>query len=156
IICSLVAGLAAPLIQSASHKMLDRYFYRMRSDYRHTIRESSAFLTKVHNTDHLTQAVARHIVEAIRVEGVAVYTWHGDSASRSILRASDETRFGAPEIFPAVIAAYFQETAGSALGLHQSSSDRLRSILTTLNWALVLPLLSGETVIGAIAVGPKL
>jgi len=159
----LLAGLLTPLVRDVFNGLLDRYFYRVRSNYRRTVRESSALLTRVHNVESLLDAIAGHIVGAFRAEGVVIYACDDQSVSRSVVHANSENRFESPETIPAIILNSLQGTPRGFLGrpseLPSESPDRARSLrvaLTKLNWALVLPLLTDDTVIGAIAIGPKL
>ena len=157
-----LAGLSIPFARDAWSALLDRYFYRARANYRQTMRESSALLTRGQTVRSLMEAMARHVIDATHPEGVAVYLGQDQSVSRSVVHATEESRFRAPEILPSVILDSLQGSAGGLLEQYperarpSARSRSLRAALAELNWAVVLPLRSDDTVIGAIAVGPKL
>ena len=156
----LLAGLAIPLARDACSRLMDRYFYRARADYRQTVRDSSALLTRSQTIRSLMDALARHVLDASHPEGVAIYLKHDRSISRSVVQAAGESRFAAPSVLPAIILESLHGTAGGPVVRASGPPGRrgrrsLEAALEELNWAVVIPLRSADAVIGAIALGSK-
>src|SRR5206468_10016354 len=83
--------------------------------------------------------------------------------SRAItIKRYDQSQFDTPDEAPGIVVTALTQTKDLLLtdemGHERPGSDRerLHEPLSQLNWALVLPLVSEATVIGAIVVGPKL
>jgi PAS domain S-box-containing protein len=156
----MLAGLSIPFARDACRGLLDRYFYRARANYRQTVRDSSALLTTGQTVRSLLEALARHVREATRPEGVAIYLGQDGAISRTVMHALEDSRFGAPDTLPPLIA---DTLPGSAGGLRAGDPERagaprgraLNALLAELHWALVLPLRAHDGVVGAIALGPK-
>jgi signal transduction histidine kinase len=158
----LTAGLLAPILRDVSSELLNRYFYRVVANYRKTVRESSALLTKVYNVPSLLVTIAQHITDAASAESVAIYAQDGQSLSRSVVLSKEGCHFETPDRLPPV----FRHSLADAPGVFLEPYSRLlggvehrqalRIAMKQLNWSLVLPLLSKNELIGAIALGPKL
>lgn len=163
LIAALVVGLLIPITRDSAEHLLDRYVYRTHADYQTIVREASKALTKVLNLKHLLGFLATRLREAVQAEGAAIYLLEG-CAYRLILEArGPATGFEAPDTAPASIVVGLSQTR-DRLALDElhiqgtPSPDRAAAAadLERLNWALVLPLVSDDTVIGVIAIGPKL
>jgi PAS domain S-box-containing protein len=163
-----VVGLLIPLTRDAAGRLLDRYVYRTRVNYQRTLREASEALTRVLDLKVLLQFVSHTVAGATNSEGAAVYLTTGTPEFGSRFRRAivekrhAQSHFDTPEVAPEAITSVLtqakdllltDEIANERLS---SERERLHAELVRLNWALVLPLVSEATVIGAIVVGPKL
>ena len=163
-----VVGVLIPLTRDVAGRLLDRYVYRTRVNYQRTLREASEALTRVLDLRILLEFVTRTIARATNSEGAAIYLSAAMPEPGSRLRQAiaekrhAQSHFDTPEAAPDEIASALTQTKDLLLtdevGHERATSDRerLHQELTRLNWALVLPLVSEATVIGAIVVGPKL
>jgi PAS domain S-box-containing protein len=162
-----VVGLLIPLTRDAAGRLLDRYVYRTHVNYQRTLREASKALTRVLDLKLLLQFVNHTVATSTNSEGAAVYLQGGTPELASQFRCAIEKKchaqnqFNTPDNAPDVIVAALAQTKDllvtDEIGHERPTSDReqLHEALARLNWALVLPLVSEATVIGAIVVGPK-
>src|SRR5215470_12979412 len=163
-----VVSILIPLIRDAAGRLLDRYVYRTHVNYQRTLREASAALTRVLDLRVVLQFVTHTVSAATNSEGAAVYL---DVAmpkaysrfKRAIAeRGHPQSYFDTPDTAPEELFSVLSRTKDllvtDELGHERLTPDReqLHHELTRLSWALVLPLVSEATVIGAIVVGPKL
>jgi PAS domain S-box-containing protein len=164
-----VVGLLIPFTRDAAGRLLDRYVYRTHVNYQRTLRQASEALTRVLDLKVLLQFMNHTVATSTNSEGAAVYLKGGTKADLGsrFRRAIAEKRhaqshFDTPEEAPEEIIAVLTQTKDLLLTdeiAHErptSERERLHDALSRLNWALVLPLVSEEQVIGAIVVGPKL
>ncbi len=158
-----VVSLLIPVTRDAAGRILDRYVYRTQANFRRTVREASAELTRVLDLNTLLRFLTDTVATATRSEGVAVYL----DARGGLRRAAHEhypagEQFETPDLAPDVVvqalAATHDLILTDELTPDRAANDRraLHDELTRLNWALVLPLFSEQVVVGAIALGPKL
>ncbi len=163
-----VVGLLTPLTRDVAGRLLDRYVYRTRVNYQRTLREASEALTRVLDLKVLLRFVNHTVATSTNSEGAAVYLKGATPALASRFRRAiaekghAQSHFDTPEEAPEAIIAALTETKDLLLtdeiGHERPTSERerLHEALSRLNWALVLPLVSEDQVIGAIVVGPKL
>src|SRR5437867_2217612 len=168
ILAVVVVSLLIPLTRDAAGRLLDRYVYRTHVNYQRTLREASEALTRVLDLKMLLPFLNHTVVTSTNSEGAAVYLEAGTLEPGSgVRRAIAERRhaqshFDTPDDAPIEVITALTETQDLLLtdeiAGEQLSGDRERlySVLERLNWALVLPLVSANKVIGAIVVGPKL
>jgi len=160
----LAMGLVTPFARDGATKLLDRYVYRTHANYQRTVREASTVLTRVLNMAELLSVLTTTLRDAIRPEGVAIYTAENSQLCRVACERPLETRrFEGPDEMPRGVAEYLARMSDAiavdhfAAGPADSRESReVHAEMQTLNWAVVLPLLAENTVIGAIAIGPKL
>jgi PAS domain S-box-containing protein len=153
-------GLLSPVARAGAARLLDRYLYRTRTNYERTVRAASTGLTRVLNMDELVTVLATTLRDAIGPEGIAVYA---SSNVRLLLissvRSLESGRFGLPEELPPALAETLARAKDAIATDHlpaSASATREGQSMHALNWAVVLPLLAEDTLIGAIAIGPKL
>jgi len=156
------------LTRDVAGRLLDRYVYRTHVNYQRTLREASEALTRVLDLKVLLQFMNHTVATSTNSEGAAVYLKGsapelGSPFRRAIAeKRHAQSHFDTPEEAPAEIIAVLTRTKDLLLTEeieHErptSERERLHAALSRLNWALVLPLVSEEHVIGAIVVGPKL
>ena len=168
VIAIVVVGILIPLTRDVAGRLLDRYVYRTHVNFQRTLREASKALTRVLDLKVLLQFMNHTVATSTNSEGAAVYLRGGAPELGSpFRRAIAEKRhapshFDTPEEAPQEIIAVLTRTKDLLLTdeiEHErptSERERLHAALSCLNWALVLPLVSEEHVIGAIVVGPKL
>jgi PAS domain S-box-containing protein len=164
---SVVVCLLTPLTRDVAARLLDRYVYRTRVNYQRTLRDASKALTRVLELKTLLAFLNDTVAHSTNSEGVAVYlnahttqqAWRFERAI--VVKRHLRSSFEAPEEAPQEIITALTSTRDFLLVDEVANEDatsaqnRLHSVLSDLNWALVLPLMSENTVIGAIVVGPK-
>ncbi len=158
-----VVSLLIPLTRDVAGRLLDRYVYRTHANYQRTVREASKALTRVLDMEALLPFLTHTVVTSTQCEGVAVYLKDRDGFKRSAREKHPKSGgFATPDQAPAELARALRETK-DLLVTDEVLRDRttedgrlLHEALAPLNWALVLPLLSENALIGMIAVGPKL
>jgi PAS domain S-box-containing protein len=148
--------LLAPPIRDAAGRWLDKYVYRTHANYQRTVREASRALTRVLDQKTLLAFITRTIGSATECEGVGVYL-RDDAGFR---RAFGEFRhsgagFALPDRAPEAIVAAL-DAGREPLVAEEIRTVAARDALLRHNWALVLPAMSENLIIGAIVVGPKL
>jgi PAS domain S-box-containing protein len=168
IVAVIVVGILIPLTRDVAGRLLDRYVYRTRVNYQRTLREASEALTRVLDLKVLLQFVNHTVAMSTNSEGAAVYLQAGWPEPGSPFRRAiaekrhAQSHFDTPDTAPdEIITALTQSkdlllTDEIANERPNSDRERLHDVLSRLNWALVLPLISEARVIGAIVVGPKL
>ncbi len=168
IVAVVIVGILIPLTRDAAGRLLDRYVYRTRVNYQRTLREASEALTRVLDLKVLLQFVNHTVATSTNSEGAAVYLRAGASEFGPRLRRAIaekrhvQSHFDTPEVVPEEIIGALTQTKDLLLTdeiAHERPTidrERLHDALSSLNWALVLPLISEAQVIGAIVVGPKL
>lgn len=156
------AGVLGPLLRDAAIRFLDTYLYRARTDYQRTVRTASRALTRVLHLSELLKFIADTVGRAVGTERIAIFLNLDTGFTKvmeqrrhhaSVIQCPDQlpsiiTNALSPEIDCLVADEFTASSAPNDKALHQE--------LVSLRWALVLPLFSEESVIGAIAVGPKL
>jgi len=156
-------SLLIPVTRDATGRLLDRYVYRTQVNYQRTVREASTALTRVLDLKILLPFLNRTLVDASNAEGAAVYLLEGgrlECATGGYRHPSGH--FGMPATAPALVldtlTAERHLIVCDDLQRETPPSHRaaLHTELTRLNWALVIPLLSEDAIIGALVVGPKL
>src|SRR5256712_2353891 len=167
VIAIVVVGILIPLTRDVAGRLLDRYVYRTHVNYQRTLREASKALTRVLDLKVLLQFMNHTVATSTNSEGAAVYLRGGAPELGSpFRRAIAEKRhapshFDTPEEAPQEIIAVLTRTKDLLLtdeiehAPPTSERERLHAALPCPDWALVLPLVSEEHVIGAILVGPK-
>ena len=168
ILAVVAVSLLIPLIRDAAGRLLDRYVYRTHVNYQRTLRDASKALTQVLDLKMLLPFLNHTVAASTNSEGAAVYL-RGvtkDTESR-FARAIAEKRyadghFDLPNEAPAEVIAALKQTRDllvtDEIAQERSSNARegLLAELRRRSWALVLPLVSEDEVIGAIVVGAKL
>src|SRR5712664_1701437 len=168
LVAVVVVSLLVPLTRDAAGRLLDRYVYRTRVNYQRILREASSALTRVLDLNVLLPFLNRTVAISTNSEGVAIYlrasvSPSGSAFSRAIAeKRHEQSHFDTPDEAPVEIVTALTSTKDLLLtdeiahGRPTGDLERLHSELARLNWALVLPLVSEDRVIGAIVVGPKL
>jgi PAS domain S-box-containing protein len=157
-----VAGLLVPITRDIAGAVLDKYVYRARANYQRTVSQSSRILTQVLDLKTLFAFLGRTIAVATESEAVAIYLHRRDVLARAITDARHAGgKFVAPAEAPASVMAALRRRRELIVAdelMRTAEGDEVRALhadLARMNWALVLPLLSEETVIGAIVLGAK-
>ena len=168
ILAVVAVGVLIPLTRDVTGRLLDRYVYRTHVNYQRTLRTTSETLTGVLDLTVLLPILNHTVGASTNAEGASVYLCTGTVRSgpgfrRAITEKRDtQSSFDTPDEAPNEIVTALTSTRDLLLtdeiGRDRLSGgrERLHNALTQLNWALVLPLVSEATVIGAIVVGPKL
>ncbi len=158
-----VVSLLIPLTRDAAGRLLDRYVYRTHANYQRTVREASKALTRVLDLKALLPFLTHTVVASTQSEGVAIYLKDRDGFKRAAREEHPKCGvFETPDRASAGVMHALTESRDllvtDEIPRARATEDgrRLHEELTGLNWALLLPLLSENVVIGVIAVGPKL
>ncbi len=161
ILTVIVATLAVPTTRDFAERVLDHYVYRARVNYQYTLRYASSRLTRVLQLNSLIQFVHDLVMTSAGSEGVAIYVKVDGEFVRKHEAPTETIRgFQAPERLPAAILEYLRTTDDCVVmnEIGQNRSQRFRAVhdhLAALDWAVVLPVMFEDAVLGAIAVGPK-
>jgi PAS domain S-box-containing protein len=153
-----MATLLVPPTRDIAGRLLDRYAYRTHANFQKTVRDVSRRFTRYLDLRALLRLVIDAIGPSTESEGVAVYLVNGPAfvKVRAELRHPSAT-FVVPTVVPEAITALLTQTKELIVFDGLTEADpALREELQRLNWAVVLPLISEDTVIGFIALGPKL
>jgi nitrogen-specific signal transduction histidine kinase len=157
-----VVTVLVPITRDVSNRVLDRYVYRTHANYQRTVREASQVLTQVLHLDQLLAFISTTVVRSTAAEGVALYL--RDSAMlkcAAVEKAPSAEGFSAPSIAPQEVVTAV-DAAGEPVLADEVARDReehaavLHDRLITHHWSLVLPVVSEDSLIAMIAVGPKL
>jgi len=153
--------LLVPPTRDVAGKLLDKYVYRTHANFQRTVREASRALTRVLELKVILSFVSRVFVVSIGSEGAVVYLRTKARFLRATTeKSNDRAHLDNPDVAPKIITDAATESRDLIIAdelVRRSVTDAsLHAELTQLNWALVLPLLSEDTVIGFIALGPKL
>lgn len=161
LISLIVAALLIPPTKTFTSALLNRYAYRTHANFQSTVRRASRRLTQLLDLNTLLSFVSQTIADSIQAEGVAIYLVRASRATR-VMTTLETTAlsFKAPASVDAVI---LEELASrKEFILHDETaltpsprSNHVQAQLAAHNWALILPLLFEDVVIGAIMVGSK-
>jgi signal transduction histidine kinase len=162
----LAAGVAAsllvPLTRDVTARLLDRYVYRTRANYRRTLRDASRALTQVLELRALLTFLTGTVARATEAEGVGVYI----DGEVGLAVATGDARheapgFALPPAPPPDLLAMLRRTREPVLAdeiaadSRETTGPQLKRDLDRLGWALVLPLQWEEALTGLIVLGPK-
>jgi PAS domain S-box-containing protein len=143
-------------------RIFDRYLYRTHANFRRTVREASTVLTRELNLNRLLAFVTQTVRASTATHGAAVYLIDGDAFARAPAQApADVAAFQAPERMPDLIANALGDGSDCLVTdevLRRSDtpvSRQLHAALEHLRWALVVPVVADDGVIGAVVVGRK-
>ncbi len=168
IMAVIVVGVLIPLTRDVTGRLLDRYVYRTHVNYQRTLRRASETLTGVLDLAVLLPVLNHTVGASTNAEGASVYLRPSSMRLDARLRraitekrdpqSSFETPNEAPDEIVNALAQTKDLLVTDEIARERLTADRerLHAELVRLNWALVLPLVSEATVIGAIVVGPKL
>ena len=156
-------GLISPFARDVVARLLDQYVYRTHASYQRTVREASAVLTRVLNMGELIGVLTTTLRDTIAPEALAIYVAAGSRLCRVASgRTLESSRFECPDELPAIIASQLLRR-NDAIALDHfappsdaGASGNLYSQMHKLDWSVVLPLFAENTLIGTIAIGPKL
>jgi PAS domain S-box-containing protein len=160
---TLTVTLLVPPTRDLARRLLDRYVYRTQADYQRTVREASQMLTRVLNLTILLPFVTRTVATSTGAAGVALYLRKEDGFRKTIGDKYNEVcQFEIPPVLPFIVIDALQRMKEPVVAdeiarepVAQSALALSRSLVSA-NWALVLPVLSEDTVIATIVLGPKL
>ena len=160
-----IVTLLTPVTRDVANRLLDRYVYRTQANYQRTVREASQMLTRVLHLKALLRFITTTVLRSTGAEGVALYL-RDSQENETFYRAFAESGLGvahfdalpqAPvEVVAALEAAQEPVLADEVARERDASAVALHGHLTRTNWSLLLPVLSEDTLIAIIAVGPKL
>jgi PAS domain S-box-containing protein len=163
LLATALVALLVPVTRDVAEALLDRYVYRRHADFRRTIKEASRILTGVLDLGLLFRFIEETVHDSTQPEGFALYIRQKHHLKkRDPARSHPGTRFHAPDQAPDVLVSFLDVSPDVIVTENLSRLNKtapvqtLHAELTRLNWALVLPVLSENAVIGAIVLGPKL
>jgi PAS domain S-box-containing protein len=142
---------------------LDRYVYRSHANYRRTVKEASEELTRVLNLKALLAFICQTVTASTQADAISIYLRKRRGFTKTVSRRHHEDNpFEVDDSALALIVLHLTTSRDALvteeLPRKRESGERneLYHALTAANWALVLPVLSEDAVIGIIALGPKL
>jgi PAS domain S-box-containing protein len=158
-----IVSLLIPVTRDAMGKLLDRYVYRAQADYQRTVRDASRVLTRVLDMDRLLAFVGGTVCRSTRAEGVGIYL-RGETGfeAAAVEHHAPGAHFQTPALAPPRVIGQLAATRDLLIteeiprGAVTPEAEALHAELTALNWALLLPVVAEESVIGVIVLGPKL
>ena len=142
--------LLVPIARRGALRLLDRYLYRAKPDYQPTVQEISKALTQVLDRTALLDLLVTRLTRIVQPAGLAIYFVEDTVGALTSRHIAPGEAFPAPDPMP---RAVLQALVADREVLEAGERHRF---LAELGWALVLPLIADDAVIGAIAVGPKL
>jgi two-component system nitrogen regulation sensor histidine kinase GlnL len=153
--------LLVPPTRDIAGRLLDKYVYRTHANFRQTVRETSKGLTRVHELKVVLSFVGQAFVVQIGLEGAVVYLRTKSRFVKAVKeksseRARLETPDAAPKVLTDIVIQSHEPIVTDKMVARSLGDISLREELRRLNWAVVLPLISEDAVIGFIALGPKL
>jgi len=158
-----VVSLLIPITRDVAGRLLDRYVYRTKTNYQRTVREASRALTRVLDLNKLLAFLNNTLAVSTQSEAIAIYLRSDDGCRcTSLERRHAGARFEAQPNAPAAVVQYLERTRDLVVAEElerERMTDETREVhqeMTRLDWALVLPLLFEDSVVGLIAAGPKL
>lgn len=153
----IVVGLLMPLTRDCAERVLNAYLLRRKADFSKVVREASTWLTRSHHIDDLLASMAARARREIGCEGIAVYVLTEDFflATHETAGAAGAT-FAAPAVLPESVGRRLHPGRAIAIRERRDAGGEAHAELAALGWVVVLPLVSDDAVIGAIALGPKL
>ncbi len=158
-----IVTLLVPPARDVARRLLDRYVYRTYANYQRTVREASQMLTRVLDLKRLLRFISDTVGTSTGAEGVAIYLRDEDGVRRALPeRRVDNAAFTAPEVAPDDVVAALEQMkepiVAEELARDPVPAELRLAVerLLALDWALVLPVVSEDTVIAFITLGPKL
>jgi PAS domain S-box-containing protein len=157
----LIFIVVTPLIRDTANRLLNRYLYRTHADYQRTVLEASQMLTGVLVLNKLLDFIGATVMRSTGAEGVAIYLLDG-RGSRCVFsqRREDADHFDSPKYPPQEVVEALRLAREPILtdDLARDASvaaTTLHDRLTSSNWFLLLPIVSDNDLVAAIAVGAK-
>ena len=156
---TIIVSLLIPITRDVAGRLLDRYVYRTKTNYQRTVREASRALTRVLDLNKLLAFLNRTLAVSTQSQAIAIYL-RSDDGFRCT--SSEQCHLEPPLTAPAAIVQYLAKTRDLVVAEElerERMTDETREVhreMTRLDWALVLPLLFEDSVLGLIAAGPKL
>jgi signal transduction histidine kinase len=158
-----LAGLLAAPLWTAARFLLHRYVYRGDADFRTLISAASESLSRVLSPLATANVTVDTIVAAVRPESVAIYIRHDDDQRPTLMHSSHARLLSAaPDVLPEALARAFGSFRNLASPNAVATETGMQlpadvvEVLETSRWALVLPFIAEEQLIGAVAIGVKL
>ncbi|MGH7332457.1 MAG: histidine kinase N-terminal 7TM domain-containing protein, partial [Candidatus Rokuibacteriota bacterium] len=150
VVALLGGALLVPFTRRGTLRLLDRYLYRAKPDYQPTVQEISKALTQVLDRTALLDLLVTRLTRIVQPEGLAIYFVENTVGTLAIRHVAPGESFQAPDPMPpSLLRALVAEREVIEAG--ERHHRRLEP-----GWALILPLIADDLVIGAIAIGPKL
>ncbi len=164
ILISTILGVSLPLLNDAFARLLDRYTYRTRADYRATLSQASAALSRILDFDSLASLLVQTVLRVTNSERVALYLKAGSAFHLKLARHYLETRpqtstaiINANDSVLAFLTTYLEPLVAEELSRRTlPHSTRLISEMADADWAVLVPVSLESRLLGIIAISPKL
>ncbi len=164
ILAGTIMGLSVPLLNNGFTRLLDKYFYRTRTDYQETLRNASEALSRILDFDSLTSFIVHTVRHVTRADLAALYLRAGDDFQ---LKCDEHYIDGSPSALPALIkgnsvTASFLSQCEGPLVMEEISrrsfpeSPQILEELTQWGCAILVPISLDRHLLGIVAVGPRL
>ncbi|HMI54748.1 MAG TPA: histidine kinase N-terminal 7TM domain-containing protein, partial [Gemmatimonadaceae bacterium] len=151
-------ALLIPPSRDLAERLLDRYVYRTRTNPQYLLRRASAELSRGLDLGQLTSVIVDTIQTGVEPEGLALYLKQGKALGlATVSESKNDVVFLAPLRPPADVMKHLISRRAALVRdeIDMPSDCQVREALTAVNWALVLPLVSDQHLVGLVAVGPK-
>jgi nitrogen-specific signal transduction histidine kinase len=151
-------ALLIPPSRDLAERLLDRYVYRTRTNPQYLLRRASAELSRGLDLGQLTSVIVDTIQTGVEPEGLALYLKQGEALGlATVSESKSDVVFLAPLRPPADVMKHLISRRAALVRdeIDMPSDCQVREALTAVNWALVLPLVSDQHLVGLVAVGPK-
>lgn len=156
-LCVGVAVLIPPS-RDLAERLLDRDAHRVRTNPPALLRRASAELGRDLDLGHLTTVVLDTIHASVEPEGVALYLERDRALRLALVRTiGRDAVFVAPPEPPTRILHDLTTRRATVVrdDIDLPGAALLREAFAAANWALALPLVSDERLVGLVAIGPK-
>jgi nitrogen-specific signal transduction histidine kinase len=167
LIVALSLAIAFQPLKTRVHTYLNRYLYRETYDYERTLREATHRLSTLLELDPLLNYLMSVIETTVRAEHASVYLWNPSEKAFQITSSIGGTRtshtqaISSPIHADSPLARFFlahRQTLAREEVI-RDAPDPLREAasvdLHNVGGDIAFPLLDGQTLLGAVVVGPK-
>ena len=150
-----LVGAATPAIRQTTGRALDSYVFRTRPDYKGALREASRLLTRVLSLNSLLRLIAKTIADSIGATSVTIFLLREDGSFWAVCNETSRPETSPPLVLPDSIQRTLTEFKKpvilDAAGGHEPSHGPR----TEPHEILFVPVVSGDEVIGVVALGSK-
>jgi PAS domain S-box-containing protein len=155
-----LATLLASPTRDLAGLLIDRYLYRTEANFRTTVRDTSRRLAQCLDLSTVVDLIGNTVSRSAEYEGVALYLYSQTGFRRQMAERHRASAFSVPEHIPAPIEELVLDTKDpltidELLRAKDELQKRATADLLKLRWALVLPLVFENSVIGVVALGAK-
>jgi PAS domain S-box-containing protein len=156
-----VVVIVTPITRDLAIRLLNTYLYRTKTNYQRTVLEASQKLTGVLVLNDLLNFIGSTVMRSTGAEGVGIYLLESRSPRRVFFQKRDDAdSFCAPMLASTDVVELLRATREPILvdelaRENDGEAAKLCDHLVQNSWFLMLPIVSNNNLIAAVAVGPK-